>query len=228
LRGRQEEEINGEGNREVLRDLEGEEGGAKGVVRGDGDAPEPRGRAFGSTAVKKAGSARGRGIRSVKEGKEGERRHHCRSCSLSVWVASGVEAIQIIDEGGRIMGVVKVAIAGGPKGHGGGAESAIVKVGVKLGKMRVDREEIFVWIEANVPIGNHEAIESLKDMVLVGAASRFPMGETAASEGYDPCPHVMPYGCKASVVSSIVVRRGGVKRVEVNMGQRAMSAEAER
>ena len=36
--------------------------------------------------------------RSVKEGKEGERRHHCRSCSLSVWVASGVEAIQIIDE----------------------------------------------------------------------------------------------------------------------------------
>jgi hypothetical protein len=106
LRGRQEEEINGEGNREVLRDLEGEEGGAKGVVRGDGDAPEPRGGAFGSTAVKKAGSARGRGIRSVKEGKEGERRHHCRSCSLSVWVASGVEAIQIIDEGGRIVGVV--------------------------------------------------------------------------------------------------------------------------
>ena len=57
MRGRQEEEINGEGNRKVLRDLEGEEGGAKGVVRGDGDAPEPRGRAFGSTAVKKAGSA---------------------------------------------------------------------------------------------------------------------------------------------------------------------------
>jgi len=106
LRGRQEEEINGEGNREVLGDLEGEEGGAKGVVRGDGDAPEPRGGAFGSIAVKKAGSARGRGIRSVKEGKEGERRHHCRSCSLSVWVASGVEAIQIIDEGGRIVGVV--------------------------------------------------------------------------------------------------------------------------
>ena len=158
-----------------MRDLKGEEGGAKGVVRGDGDAPEPRGGAFGSTAVKKAGSARGRGIRSVKEGKEGERRHHCRSCSLSVWVASGVEAIQIIDEGGRIMGVVEVAIAGGPKGHGGGAESAIVKVGVKLGKMRVDREEIFVQVEANVPIGNHEAFESLEDMVLVGAASRFPI-----------------------------------------------------
>ena len=97
-----------------------------------------------------------------------------------------------------------------------------------MGKLRVDREEILVWVEANVPIGNHEAIESLEDMVLVGAAARFPMGETAASEGYDPCPHVMPYGCKASVVSSIVVRRGGIKRVKVNMGQRAMSAEAAR
>ena len=29
LRGRQEEEINGEGNREVLRDLKGEEGGCE-------------------------------------------------------------------------------------------------------------------------------------------------------------------------------------------------------
>ena len=135
-----------------------------------------------------------------------------------MWVASGVEAIQIIDEGGRIMGVVEVAIAGGPKGHGGGAESAIVKVGVKLGKMRVDREEVLVRVEANVPIGNHEAIESLKDMVLVGATSRFPMGETAAPEGYDPCSHVMPYGCKAAVVSGIVVRRRGVERIEVYMG----------
>ena len=97
-----------------------------------------------------------------------------------------------------------------------------------MGKMRVDREEIFVRVEANVPIGNHEAFESLEDMVLVGAAAHVPMGETTASEGYDPCSHVMPYGCKASVVSSIVVRRGGVKRVEVNMGQRAMPAKAER
>jgi len=66
----------------MLRDLKGEEGGAKGVVRGDGDAPEPRRGAFGDAAVEKAGSTRGRGIRSVKEGKEGERRHHCRSCSF--------------------------------------------------------------------------------------------------------------------------------------------------
>jgi hypothetical protein len=44
------------------------------------------------------------------------------------------------------------------------------------------------------------------------------MGETAVSEGYDPCSHVMPYGCKASVVSGIVVRRREVEWVEVYMG----------
>ena len=98
LRGRQEEEINGEGNREVLRDLKGEEGGAKGVIRGDGDASEPRRGAFGDTAVKEAGAARGGGARIVEEAEEGMRCHHCRGCSLSVWVASGIEAVQVIDE----------------------------------------------------------------------------------------------------------------------------------
>jgi len=82
--------------------------------------------------------------------------------------------------------------------------------------------------EANISVGNHEAFESLEDVVLIGATARSSMSEAATSKGDDPCPHVMPYGCKASVVSSIVVRRGGVKRVEVNMGQRAMSAKAER
>ncbi len=82
--------------------------------------------------------------------------------------------------------------------------------------------------EADVSMRDHKALEGFEDMVLVCAAARGPMGKAAASEGYDPCPHVMPYGCKASVVSSIVVRRRGVKRVEVNMGQRAMSAKAER
>jgi hypothetical protein len=96
----------------MLRDLKGEEGGAKGVVRGDGDAPEPRRGAFGDAAVEKAGSTCGGGGRIVEEAKEGERRHHCRCCSLSVWVASGVEAIQIIDERGGVVGVIKVAFTG--------------------------------------------------------------------------------------------------------------------
>lgn len=126
------------------------------------------------------------------------------------------------------MGVVEVAMAGCPKGDGGGAESAIVKVGVELGKLRVEGEEVFIWVEANVPIGDHKAFESLGDVVLVGAAARVPVGETTASEGDDPCPHVMPYGCKAPIISSIVVRRGGVERIEVDVREYAMSAEAER
>jgi len=73
--------------------------------------------------------------------------------------------------------------------------------------LRVDWEEIFVQVEANVPIGNHEAFESLKDMVLIGAAARGPMGKAAASEGDDPGSHIVPYGCKTPVISGIVVRR---------------------
>jgi len=128
LRGRQEEEINGEGNREVLRDLESKEGGAKGVVGGGGDAPEPRRRAFGDTAVKEAGAARGGGVRIVEEAKEGMRCHHCRGCSLSVWVASGIEAVQVIDEGRGIIWAIKVVVSGGPEGDGGRAEPAVIKV----------------------------------------------------------------------------------------------------
>jgi hypothetical protein len=65
-------------------------------------------------------------------------------------------------------------------------------VGVELGKLRVNWEEILVWHEANVPIGNHEAFEGLEDMVLVGAAARGPMGEAASSKGDNPCSHIMP------------------------------------
>ena len=42
LRGRSEEEIEGEGNWEVMGVLEGEEGCVAGVAGGDGEAPEPR------------------------------------------------------------------------------------------------------------------------------------------------------------------------------------------
>ena len=83
----------------MSRVLKGKEGSVKGVDRGNGEAPEPRRGAFGDTAVKEAGAARGGGVRIVEEAKEGIRCHHCRGCSLSVWVASGIEAVQVIDEG---------------------------------------------------------------------------------------------------------------------------------
>jgi hypothetical protein len=119
-------------------------------------------------------------------------------------------------------------VVGGSKGHGGGAESSVIEVGVKLGKLGVDWEEIFVKVEANVSIGSHETIKGLEDMVLICTAARGPMGEAAASEGDDPGSHIVPYGCKASVISGVVVRRRGVKQVKIDMGQCAVSAEAER
>ena len=71
LRGRREEEIEGEGNREVLGDLEGKERRVARVAGGDGEASEPREGTLGSAAVKEAGSACGRGGRIVQKGKEG-------------------------------------------------------------------------------------------------------------------------------------------------------------
>jgi hypothetical protein len=87
----------------VLGDLEGKEWGMESVGRGDGEASKPHGGALGDAAVEEASPARGCGGRIVQKGKEGARGHHCRGCSLSVWVASGIEAVQIIDERGEIM-----------------------------------------------------------------------------------------------------------------------------
>jgi hypothetical protein len=44
-----------------------------------------------------------------------------------VWVASSIKGIQVVDEGGGIMGVIEVAVGGCPEGNGGRAESAVIK-----------------------------------------------------------------------------------------------------
>ena len=40
--------------------------------------------------------------------------------------------------------------------------------------------------EANISVGNHEAFESLEDVVLIGATARSSMSEAATSKGDDP------------------------------------------
>ena len=111
-----------------MGDLEGKEGSVSRVAGGDGEAPEPRKGSLGGAAVKEAGSTRGRGDWGVQKGEESTRGHHCRGCSLSVWVASGIEAVQVINEGGGIMRVVEIIVTGCPKGHGSGAKPAIIKM----------------------------------------------------------------------------------------------------
>jgi hypothetical protein len=66
---------------------------------------------------------------------------------------------------------------------------------VKLGKVRAVWEEIVVGGEANVSVGDHEALEGVEDVVLIGTTARSPMGEATASKGDDPCSHVVPDSC---------------------------------
>jgi hypothetical protein len=40
--------------------------------------------------------------------------------------------------------------------------------------------------KANISVGNHKAFKSLKDVVLIGATARSPMGEAATSKGDHP------------------------------------------
>jgi hypothetical protein len=42
-----------------------------------------------------------------------------------VWVASGIKAIQVIDEGREVVRVIEIAMGGRSKGYGGRAEAAV-------------------------------------------------------------------------------------------------------
>ena len=48
---------------------------------------------------------------------------------------------------------------------------------MELREVRAGRKEIAVRGEADVPKGDHEALKRLRDMVLVGAAARGPVGQ---------------------------------------------------
>jgi hypothetical protein len=48
--------------------------------------------------------------------------------------------------------------------------------------VRAGREEMAVRGEANLPKGDHEALESIMDVILVGATARGPMSQAAATE----------------------------------------------
>ena len=52
---------------------------------------------------------------------------HCRGCSLSVWVASDIKAIQVVDEGRGIVRVIEIAMGGRSQGYGGRAEPTVIE-----------------------------------------------------------------------------------------------------
>ena len=92
--------------------------------------------------------------------------------------------------------------------------------------MRADREEIAVRGEADVPKGDHEALERLRDMILVGAAARGPMGQATASKGNHPGPHVVPDGRHTSVVCNVVVGRRVIKGVDIDVKEGAVPSKS--
>jgi len=67
---RREKKVEGEGNREVIGILEGEERSVVSVRGGDGKAPKPGEGPSGVAAIKQASSASGSGALIIKEGEE--------------------------------------------------------------------------------------------------------------------------------------------------------------
>ena len=84
--------------------------------------------------------------------------------------------------------------------------------------------EIAVRGEADVPKGDHKALKRLRDVILVGATARGPMGQAAASEGNHPGPHVVPDGRHTSVVCDVVVGRRVIEGVDIDVKEGAVSS----
>ena len=88
---------------------------------------------------------------------------------------------------------------------------------MELREVRAGRKEIAVRGEANVPKGDHKALERLRDVILVGTTARGPMSQAASSEGNHPGPHVMPDGRHTSVVCDVVVGRRVIQGIDVDV-----------
>ena len=97
---------------------------------------------------------------------------------------------------------------------------------MELREVGAGRKEIAVRGEADVPKGDHKALKRLRDVILVGATARGPMGQAAASEGNHPGPHVVPDGRHTSVVCNVVVGRRVIEGVDVDMKEGAVPSKA--
>ena len=112
---RVEEQVHREHDGEVLRQLEGEERRGRGEGddlallgdrSGDRHAAPRSSRTARDAAIEQASpTVEGGGLVEVQV-EEGQRRYHCRSCPLGVWVASSVECIEVEEEVGRGLGSI--------------------------------------------------------------------------------------------------------------------------
>ena len=125
---RWDEQINGEGHREVLRVSEGEEG-VMGEVRVGVRQPTPEAKGTtANTAIEHARAASGSSGETMVEREEAKGCNHCRGGPLGMWVASYIQAIQVKEVGRRVSEViVKVASGCLAERDGGRREAAIIE-----------------------------------------------------------------------------------------------------
>jgi hypothetical protein len=79
--------------------------------------------------------------------------------------------------------------------------------------------------EADLPKGDHEALECLGDVILIGTTARRTVGQAAASEGDYPRPHIVPDCRHATVVRNVVEGRRAVEWVRVDVVEGAVAAK---
>ena len=172
-RGRDEEQIKGEGGDEVGRRAESEKGLAgAGGDGGDGDpAPEGEG-ATGDAAVEEARTAGGEGC--LVEGEELVRRDHCRGGALRVWVASQVTRVQVHKgEGGLVLRVL-VTVGLLTKNDRGGGETPVEESGVHGRKPGVGGEEVVGAKGGGIAVGGHDAVAGGRHRPAVREAAARP------------------------------------------------------
>jgi len=79
--------------------------------------------------------------------------------------------------------------------------------------------------EADLPKGDHEALECLGDVILIGTTARRTVGQATASEGDYPRPHIVPDCRHATVVRNVVEGRRAVEWVRVDVVEDAVAAK---
>ena len=220
---RHEEEVDGEGGAEVVGVAEAEEvaGGVDLARLGDDGHPTPEGEGAARRApVQQARATSGGG--GGKGGEEGHRCHHCRGCALRVWVASGIEGVQIEEEasGGRRVDVVVVgaAVGAAPKDDGGGRDAAVDEARVEGREAARRRQDVEVRVHRDSAVGGSNAVPRSGDAALVGkSAGGAELGELTAMERRHPTANVVPDGSPTAVPRRVVVRGGaGVIGVEAH------------
>ena len=114
------------------------------------------------------------------------------------------------------------------KRDGGWREAAIIQTRVYGREVRLSRQEVgVIGPEGHSTVGRGQPVKGISHMPLVGEGIiRATVCELAATQGRDPCTHVMPDSRKGAIECSIMI--GGLTRHSSNMWHAAVATKAAR